>query len=228
MLLSYTNGKLINDAFADAGANGGGNDFRIGRFDRRLERAIDQDDVSQLLVISGVYELPIGKGKALLADLGGVANNVIGGWQINSVTTLQTGVPLQVRGANNFTGINWPNVVGNPELSSGRSVDRWFDTSVFQNPADWTLGNAPRTLPNVRGPGIFDMALSLFKTFQLREGTKLEFRAESFNALNWVNYNNPNTSFSPDRLGVNNNPNFGRILGARDARRIQLGLRLAF
>lgn len=229
MLVSYTNGKLINDAFSEAGANGGGGDFRLGRFNRRLERAIDQDDVSQRLVVSGVYELPFGKGKALLADLRGVANHVIGGWQVNTVTTLQSGVPLQVRGANNFTGINWPNVAGDPELPrSERSPDRWFNTSVFQNPPDWTLGNAPRTLPNVRGPGIFDMALSLFKTFALREGTKLEFRAEAFNALNWVNYNDPNQSFSPDRQGVNSNPNFGRILGARDARRIQLGLRLAF
>jgi hypothetical protein len=49
-----------------------------------------------------------------------------------------------------------------------------------------------------------------------------------FNALNWVNLNNPNVSFSPNRQGVNTNPNFGRVLGAGDARRIQLGLRLEF
>jgi outer membrane receptor protein involved in Fe transport len=228
-LLSYTAGKLINDAFSDAGANGGGNDFRLGRFNRRLERAIDQDDVSQRMVISGVYELPFGKGKRFLGQARGVVEQVVGGWQINSVTTLQSGVPLQVRGANNFTGINWPNYVCDAYLPPGeRSVTRWFNTDCFENPANWTLGNVPRTLPNVRGPGIFDIAFSAFKTFHITESAKLEFRAELFNALNHVNYNNPNTSFSPNTQGVNTNPNFGRITSAGDARRIQLGLRLAF
>ncbi|MCU0246426.1 MAG: TonB-dependent receptor [Bryobacter sp.] len=229
MLVSYTGGKLINDSFSEAGANGGGGDFRIGRFNRRLDRALDTDDVSRRLVISGVYELPFGKGKKFGANVNEALNQIIGGWQINTMTTYQTGLPLQVRGANNFTGINWPNVVGDPYLGSGeRSVDRWFNTSVFQNPADWTLGNVPRTLPNVRGPGIFDIAFSIFKTFRIKERMRLDFRTEMFNAINWVNYNNPNVSFSPNRQGVNTNPNFGRILGAGEARRIQLGLRLEF
>jgi hypothetical protein len=229
MLISYTAGKLINDASSDAGSNGGGGDFRLGRFNRRLDRAIDTNDVSQRAVISGVYELPFGKGKRFLGDARGVTNHIVGGWQVNTATTIQTGLPLQVRGANNFTGINWPNVVGDPELSgSAQSVDRWFDIGVFQNPPDWTLGNVPRTLPNVRAPGIFDVAFSAFKTFAITERTKLEFRTEMFNAFNWVNLNSPTVSFSPNRQGVNTNPNFGRILGSGDARRIQLGLRLAF
>ncbi len=229
MLVSYTTGKLINDAFSDAGANGGGGDFRVGRFNRRLDRAIDQDDVSQRLVVSGVYELPFGKGKAFLTDARGIAGHLVGGWQLNTVTTLQSGTPLSVRGANNFTGINWPDLTGDAHLSRGeRTIQRWFRTDVFKNPADWTLGNAPRTLPNVRGPGIFDVAFSLFKTFHIREGFNLEFRTEMFNMLNWVNYSNPNVTFSPNRQGVNTNPNFGRITAAGDARRIQLGLRLAF
>jgi hypothetical protein len=229
MLISYTNGKLINDAFSDAGSNGGGGDFRLGRFNRRLERSLDTDDVSQRLVISGVYELPFGRGRRFLSGLRGAANQIVGGWQVNTMTTLQGGLPLQVRGANNFTGINWPNVVGDPYLAGGeRSIARWFDTSVFQNPPDWTLGNVPRTLPNVRGPGILDIAFSAFKTFFITEGVRLDFRTEMFNAINRVNYNNPNVSFSPNRQGVNTNPNFGRILGAGEARRIQLGLRLEF
>jgi hypothetical protein len=156
-----------------------------------------------------------------------MVNHVVGGWQVNTVTTIQTGLPLQVCGANNFTGINWPDVVGDPHVPNP-TIDRWFDTAVFKNPADWTLGNVGRTLPNVRGPGIFDMAFSAFKNFTIKEGMNLEFRTEMFNALNWVNLNNPNVSFTPNRQGVNTNPNFGKILGAGDARRIQLGLRLAF
>jgi hypothetical protein len=228
-LFSYTTSKLINDSVSVVGGGSAGGDFRAGRFNRRLERAIDQDDVSQRAVLSAVYELPFGRGKPWLGSARGVTGHLVGGWQINTITTIQTGFPLVVRGANNFTGINWPDVTRDPTLSgSERSVLRWFDSEAFRNPADFTIGNVPRTLPNTRGPGLFDMSFSVFKNFRLAERTKLEFRAEIFNAVNHVNYANPNTSFSPNRQGVNTNPNFGRILSALDARTIQLGLRLAF
>jgi hypothetical protein len=226
-LASYTNGKLINDSFSSAGSSGEIGDFRLGRFNRRLERAIDQDDVSQRLVISGAYELPFGPGKKLLAGARGIAGHLIGGWQVNGIATLQTGFPLQVRGANNFTGINWPNVLSDPTIPNP-TVQRWFDTDAFRNPADFTIGNVGRSLPNTRGPGLFDTALSGFKNFRIREQTILEFRAELFNAFNRVNLNNPNTSFSPNRAGVNTNANFARITSSLNARSIQLGLRLTF
>lgn len=229
MLISFTGGKLINDAYSEAGSNGGGNDFRLGRFNRRLERSLDIDDVARRLVISGVYELPFGKGKKFASNVNGFVNQIVGGWQVNTMTTYQSGLPLQIRGANNFTGINWPNAVEDAYLPRDeRSVNRWFKTEAFVNPPNWTLGNAPRTSPNVRGPGIFDIAFSAFKTFFITENTKLDFRSEFFNAINWVNYNNPNVSFTPNTQGVNTNANFGRITSAGDARRIQLGLRLTF
>ncbi len=220
---SYTNGKLINDAFSSLGGGSGGDgDFRLGRFNRRLERAIDQDDISQRMVLSGVWELPVPKKGALW-------NGVLHGWQLNGISTMQTGAPLLVRGANNFTGINWPDTAGNPTLPGGeRGVLRWFNTEAFRNPVDWTIGNVPRTLPDTRGPGLFELSGAIFKTFAVFEGGKLEFRAEAFNATNNVNLNDPNVSFSPNRDGVNTNPNFGRITAAGAARRVQLGLRLAF
>jgi hypothetical protein len=227
-LVTYTWGKLINDSFSSAGSTNPG-EFRLGPFNRRLERAVDQNDVEHRFVASAVYELPFGAGKPLLTDARGVLNHVVGGWQINTIATIESGVPLQVRGANNFTGINFPDVIRNPYLSSDeRSVSRWFDTDAFRNPADWTVGNAPRTLSYVRGPGMIDVALSLFKNFTIRERTHLEVRGEAFNALNHVNHNNPGTTFTPNAQGVNTNALFGRITGALPARRIQLGLRLEF
>ena len=129
----------------------------------------------------------------------------------------------------NFTGINFPDVVRDPTLPAGeRTPVRWFDTEAFRNPADFTIGNAPRTLPKTRGPGLQDVSFSLFKTFKILERYRLEARGELFNALNRVNYNLPNVTFSPDRTGRNSNANFGRITSALDARRMQLGLRLSF
>ncbi|MCZ2075425.1 MAG: carboxypeptidase regulatory-like domain-containing protein [Bryobacteraceae bacterium] len=228
-LVSYTNSKLINDSYSSAGSSGAIGEYRLGRFDRNLDRAIDQNDVTHRLVGSAVYELPFGPGKPLLSGTRGVLGHAAGGWQVNTIVTIESGTPLSVRGANNFTGINWPDVVHDPTLpSSERSVQRWFDTDAFRNPPDFVLGNAPRTLPTTRGPGMVDVALSAFKNFPIYERTNLEFRAEAFNAFNHVNHTNPNVTFSPNAAGVNTNAQFGRITNSLAARRIQLGLRLTF
>lgn len=228
-VISYTSSKLINDSFSTAGSSATPGEYRIGRLNRRQDRAIDEDDVSQRMVLGVVYELPFGPGKPWLSGARGAAGHLVGGWQVNSITTAQTGTPLLVRGANNFTGINWPDVVRDPTLSgAGRDLLRWFDTDAFRNPADFTIGNVPRTLPNTRGPGLFDISFSAFKKFQLHERAKLEFRAEMFNAINHVNPDKPNTTFLPNRQGANTNANFGRILFSQEARTIQLGLRLTF
>ena len=232
MLASYTRAKLITECSAIGGGNSGDvctGEYRIGRFNRRLDRAIDQDDIASRFVISGVYELPFGRGRKLLSQLHPVANGILGGWQMNGIGTLQGGLPLAVRGANNFTGINYPDVLRDPTLPAGeRTPVRWFDTDAFRNPANFVIGNAPRTLPRTRGPGLKDVSFSLFKTFALRERFKLEARAELFNALNTVNYNLPGVGFTPGANGLNSSANFGRITSSLEARRMQLGLRIAF
>jgi hypothetical protein len=231
LLASYTRAKLITQCLAIGGGNSGDSclgDFRIGRLNQRLDRAVDEDDIRNRFVISSVYELPVGKGKTLLTNANSVVQAIAGGWQINGIGTFQSGLPLSVRGSNNFTGINYPDVIREAALPSGeRTPVRWFDTGAFRNPADFTIGNAPRTL-RARGPILGDVSFSLFKTFSFLERFKLEVRGELFNALNRVNYNQPNTGFTPDRTGQNINANFGRILSALEARRMQLGLRLTF
>jgi hypothetical protein len=231
-LFSYTMGKLIAESFAIGGGNSGNagvGDFRDGLFNRRVDRAIDPDDVSQRLVASGLWELPFGRGRALGRNMNAFADAFLGGWQLNGIWTIQTGQPLTVRGSNNFTGTPYPDLAANPTLpKSERTVERWFNTGAFRNPADFTIGNAPRTLPSTRGPGLNDLSFSIFKTFRFAERARLEVRGELFNALNTVNYNQPNTNFQPNRAGVNANANFGRITSALEARRMQLGLRLVF
>lgn len=236
-LLSYTKSKLISESQAIGGGNdatAGSGDYRVGRLNRRIDRAIDADDVSQRLVASGLWELPIGKGRLLAGHANRVVDGLVGGWQLNGIWTIQTGTPLVVRGTNNFTGIGYPNIAGNPMLPGGeRTPVRWFNTEAFVNPADFTIGNAPRTLPTTRGPGLNDTSFSLFKTFKVKERFRLEIRWELFNALNTVNYNVPNTTFQPNRpvagqTATNLNANFGRILGALEPRRMQFGLRVAF
>jgi hypothetical protein len=230
-MLSYTFSKLISLGTSLATGNGQVADpgnFRIGRLTRELDRSVDESDITHRLVISGVWELPFGKGRRFLSEEGALSH-VLGGWQVNTIVTLQGGNPLRVRGSNNFTGIPWPDLVGDPTLPrSERSANRWFNTDAFRNPAPFTIGNIPRTLPRTRGPGYRDVTVSLFKSLRFTDRVRMELRGEVFNALNFVNYGDPSTSFTPNAVGVNTNANFGRITSALPARRIQLGARVTF
>jgi hypothetical protein len=200
--------------------------YRDGKFNRGIEWSVDPTDVAQRLVLSGVYELPFGAGRAVNGS-SRLANTFIGGWQINTVTTVQSGLPLVVRGANNFLA-DRPNSTGSSAHLDARTSDRWFDTAAFVNPPDFTYGNLGRTLPDARNPGVFNIDFSVVKNTTLREGVRLQFRAEAFNAMNHVNLGFPNATFVPGPDGRNRSATFGTITSARDPRMLQLGLKLIF
>jgi hypothetical protein len=198
--------------------------YQDGKFNRRAERSLDPTDVRHRLVISGVYELPFGTGRRWLTN--GVASNIAGGWQINSVATFQGGLPLIIRGASNFRA-DRPNYLGNAALEDP-TAERWFNTDAFVNPPNFEPGNVGRTLGDARTPGVFNIDLSVLKQVTLRGRMKLQLRAEAFNVTNHVNLGIPNSSFQPGADGRNVNSSFGRITSARDARILQFGVRLVF
>jgi len=226
---SYTAGKLISSTILtpinfgpveQVGING-----IQDPFNRNLERSVDPTDVSQRFVSSGVYQLPFGPGKEWKTN-NRFVNSLIGGWQTNGILTMQTGVPIAVSGANNFLATR-PNLVGNAKLSNP-TIQEWFNTAAFVNPPIYTFGTAPRTLPNVRGPGDINLDFSLIKDTTIKENLRLQFRAEAFNVLNHVNLGNPNTSFSPGANGLNQSSTFGEVTSARDPRILQFALKLIF
>jgi hypothetical protein len=232
LLGSYTNAKLINDSirtifdFGDTVEQVNETGYQNGKFDRRAERSIDPTDVSQRAVLSAVYELPFGRGKALSAS-NRFFNGLMSGWQANTITTIQSGLPVILRGANNFRA-NRPNSTGQSAKLDHRTADRWFDTTAFVNPPNFTFGNLGRVLPDVRTPGAVNVDLSFVKNTTLYERLRLEFRAEAFNVANHVNLSAPNATFSPGPDGRNQSATFGTITSARDARIIQFGLKLVF
>ncbi|MBL8235542.1 MAG: hypothetical protein JNL98_44035, partial [Bryobacterales bacterium] len=146
---SYTFAKLISDS-AIVPVNfgsvevGSDNGYQNGKYDRRAERSVDPTDVSNRLVLSGIYELPFGKGKRY-ASGGGVSNAILGNWQLNAIGTIQSGLPLVIRGANNFLA-NRPNSTGQSAKLDSRTPERWFDPRAFVNPPNFTFGNVGRTL----------------------------------------------------------------------------------
>ena len=195
-------------------------------YNLRGERAISSWDTPFTLVISYVYELPVGPGKPLL-NRGGAIGKIVGGWQINGNTTFQSGFPLQVTGGNSngsFAGTGRPNWSGQNPTLSGAVQDRllrYFNTSVFTFNAPFTFGNAPRVMPNLRCPGINNFDMSLFKNTKINERFQLQFRAESFNTFNRVQFGVANTNINSSAFGVvSSQQNLPRNL--------QLGLRLLF
>jgi len=230
---AYTNGKKISDSTlvpVDFGPieQITDNGFQDGLYNRKLNRSVDPGDVSQRLVVSALYELPFGRGKAFNPS-NAVLQRIAGGWQINMISVLQTGIPLTVRGANN-NAADRPNSTGvSAELPKDqRTPQRWFDTSQFVNPPQFTLGNVSRTIGDVRHPGTVNFDLSLVKDTRITERFNLQFRAEAFNAFNHVNYGLVDDTFGAGPDGTNARAQFGTITSARDARIMQLGLKLIF
>jgi hypothetical protein len=230
MLGSYTKAKLIDDSVQTPINFGnveqtGVTSYQNG-FNRRAERSIDPTDISQRFVLSGIYELPVGKGKPLNVQ-NRALDLVVGGWQVQSIATFTVGLPVVVTGANNNLASR-PNSTGQSAKLDNPTIAQWFNTQVFVNPPTYTYGNVGRVLPDVRNPGLIQVDLSLTKNTHITEKTNLQFRAESFNVANHVNLGYPGAGFSPGANGYNISSTFGLITSARDPRNIQLGMKLIF
>ena len=226
-LVSYTLSKLTGDVgrniidFATIGGAPQGNTMcgQNAKFDRRSCRSIEPQDVRNQLVASTVYDLPFGKDRRFLSS-GGVLAGIVGGFRINGILTLRSGLPLVVRGANNGLA-DRPNLVGDPELpADDRSPARWFNTNAFVPPPPFTFGDTPRALSNVRGPGFASVDLGVTKNIAFNATNNLQLRAEFFNLFNRVNFNQPNTNFLSGE--------FGQIVSALEGRRVQFGAKLYF
>jgi hypothetical protein len=187
-------------------------------------RSICSVDTGQRFVGSYTYELPFGKGKRLASRAGGLANAVIGGWQVNGITVFSLGVPFGVSVPSSIPDVDAKFVTANRScdgvLPRGqRTRLHYFDTSCFSIPVPGNFGNAARFIAH--GPGINNWDFSAFKNFPLwREGRNLQFRFESFNLFNHTQFNNPSSGLP--------SATFGQILSVKLSREIQLALRLTF
>jgi hypothetical protein len=208
-----------------------------GLFDTALNRGPADWDRTHNLVLSLVAELPIGRGRLYLSDVSPTVNLFVGGWQFNTNTFIQSGLPFNVTyrnaGADRDTGPNRVDLIGDPDGPQTR--DQWFNSaaigdagSAFGRPAAGTFGNLPRN--HLRGPGYWRVDASLFKLFDFADARALEVRIEAVNLFNHVNLGNPDSE-----IGVpgNPNPNAGRInstaYGGNDLQRnFQFGLKFRF
>jgi len=232
-LVSYTWSKSID--YGSAIRNQGGDTlFPQNSYCRRCERGPSSFDTAHRFVTSVLYDIPVGKGRSVNID-NGFANAVIGGWQIGSIVTVQTGFPVTVTqsGDPSNTGgqFDRPMSTGQDSTRDGASPSLWWNPAAFSFTADGTWGNVGRN--TARSPGIFGWDFSALKNFDMpySERHKMQFRFEAFNFPNHPNWGTPNSNINS---GARNpatglGANFGQITGTRtNMRNLQLGLRYTF
>jgi hypothetical protein len=236
--LVYTWSKAIN--YADNDANP-----RIQYMpEAERNRGLAGYDRSYNIQLYGVYDLPFGKGQRWVTE--GVGRYLLEGWQINGVMGITSGAPFYViqgtAGNLNAAGsgqvpdqikpvveIFGDNLKGTPvggATSPTAPGYRYFDTTAYAPVNIATgqpqrFGNAGRN--NLRGPGFFNVDLSLFRTISLTERIRLQLRIEALNALNHPNFGNPGSDIS-------NAAAFGFITSTvgTGERNFRLGARVSF
>ena len=227
LLFSYTYSKLIDDAssvFSSTVLSSPNSSSLVAAdtFHPGLERDASNGDMPNVVALSVVYSLPAGRGHSFASH--GIADVLLGGWDVDAIMSLQSGMPVTVTQAtnnNSFAGfaLQRPFVQGKTALPAGeRKPTKFFNTDAFLTAPRFVLGNASRN--PVRGPAYRDLDLALVKHFSIPEKAEIEFRAELFDVTNTPAFSQPNGSFG--------SPAFGSITSTTtDPRVAQFALRIS-
>jgi hypothetical protein len=234
--VSYTYSKCMSD---NSGYYGAWNNaisaypYWQNVYDKKAEWAPCYYDATHVLTAYAIYDLPIGRGKALGKDMNKVLNAVVGGWSVSPIISFRTGFPLSIApgGTADNSGTfsrgmrpdcnSIPTVTGETPISGNTGGFQWFtNNGNFTNPGLGEFGTCPNQLGYLRTAHYTNVDLSLHKDFQLTERFKLQFRTDFINAFNHVQ---PNAPYIWD-LG----PSLGQVTSAQPPRNIQLALKLYY
>ncbi|MPY88698.1 MAG: hypothetical protein GEU99_12320 [Luteitalea sp.] len=190
-MAAWTWAKNLTDS-RDVGSEGGAQSENA--HDLRRQRGNEPSTPRHRLVSSLIWELPVGEGRRYL-NRSGLANQVLGGWQLSALYLAQTGLYLtpSFSGADpsntgTFGGV--PDRLCDGNLSRGeRTIERWFDAACFVTPANGRFGNSGFGI--LRGPDRHVVNLGLFKSFRMPNGHALRFEMTAANAINHTNFNDP-------------------------------------
>jgi hypothetical protein len=233
-LVSYTHTKWIDNVNFQGGGNpSNSNDAIQNIYNFRGEKSLSTGSIPHRLVVSPIVNLPFGKGRRWLQQ-DGLLNAILGGWELSTIGTFQSGQPFGTTVTNGGTVylgdsssgvVLRPNLIGDPNLNSGKGDPavgvrgiQWFDPAAFAIPSRFTYGNAARTIPGIYSPGFINFDSMLAKTFAIREKFRAQFRWETLNTFNTPNWGVPST-----QLGAGT---FGIVTSAGGRRIMQFGLKL--
>ena len=237
---SYVFSKNIGNAGGFLGGTSGGQYFPseadgryiTDRFNTRLDRGVLAGSREQRFLLTAIYQLPFGKGQKFASGMNSFANGILGGWEISTITLLQSGPYLTPRIGARFDqsntnvagrdGATRPDRIGNGSVPNP-TPDHWLDITAF-TPTPKGAGRFGNSgVGVVTGPGAIDVALGLFKSFSLTERLRMRVEATFTNLPNHPNYGQPILNIK--------NPSFGVITTVQGQensgnRTGQIGLRL--
>jgi hypothetical protein len=236
LLTHYTFSKLIDDSSFSAGNVGwlGGVTDVQDPFNLRLERAVSAMDVTHRLVLTASYQLPIGRGKAIGNSWNKPLNMLLGGWEVNALTTFSSGFPLnsgsQFREAPLQNPVLWegtqrPNLNGDPSVQGSveSKLDHYVNAAAFSRPAPDTFGTMPRTISTYRSPALKNLDAAIFKNFVFTEQRYVQLRLEGFTVTNTPTFATPHLTYGATNFGVIDN-----YAGGRGPRELQVAAKFYF
>jgi hypothetical protein len=235
-LNSFTWGKAIDNGTQALDGNNGNQASPQDVYNLASERGLSNYDQKAVNILSMVYELPFGHDRRFAAHMPAALDHTLGGWQLSVINSALSAQPVNLRAWNgSVPGLfqtdgnlaEWrggeafrPNVTG-PVMNAQWTTDSYFNTANISLPTDPSrpFGNAGRNI--VRAQPLNTLDLGIYKNFRVpREGMKVQFRSEMFNALNHTNFTAPNG----DRASAS----FGTIRSTYAARQVQFALKLLF
>ena len=155
------------------------------------------------MVISGTWELPVGKDRTYLSGAPKAVDLIAGGWTFSPIFTFNSGTPI-------LFGALMVNKPGSPELSDPTRSE-WFDTSYFAKAAAYTIRSNPEYYSGLNGPINWNIDSTLSKYFRIRERYRLELRMEAYNMLNKIMWGAPNVTVTSALFGkISTQANQGR------------------
>jgi hypothetical protein len=217
-------------ALANSGALQSASSTPLDINNRRLNYAVSNFDRTHSLLSNFVFELPFGRGQRLFSGAGGFVNRIIGGWQVSGLLRATSGLPFSVySGVTGFNSVvqSFANCSGCTRDMGSRHFEngfQWYfspeERAMFSAPTAGEFGNTGRNF--FRGPGFFNLDLSLAKKTQLTERFSWELRADVSNLTNTPSFDIPTATYTSTL--------FGRI-GASlvsGPRQIMLGTKINF
>jgi hypothetical protein len=231
---AYTWGKLLSDTENTSAFEDGQGGIAVvqDNYNLRAEKSVSEEDVANNLVVNYGLDLPFGPGERYLYQLHGAANALVSGWRLNGITKLRSGLPLAFVAAGNGlsqfgAGTIRPDSAPGcrkREPGSPHSTERaneWFHTACFAQPADFSFGDEPRVDPALKSDGEDNFDVSVSKSFNLGEKTRLKSSAEIFNLFNHAQFAEPNVNMS--------SPGFGQVESQRNLpRTVQFAMRITY
>jgi hypothetical protein len=228
-LVAYTYANAYDNGLSDTAATPGGVVYYPLDVPASADKSHSEITPKHSFTASTVYNLPVGRGQRFGRDFHGATEVLLGNWQVNAITRINSGFPLFISTVNNSgtalggnrAGQNRPDQICSGGLSSGQSIAEFFNTSCFVQAAPGTLGNATRA--PLFGPDFVNFDFSAFKDIPIsyREGMKLQFRSEIFNIFNHAQFAQPGSFLQA--------PDFGQITSTvGNPRLIQFALKFIF